>query len=79
MRETSSGREWRDVGDVTLHDPLEAVADTDDVDAFQNSADRGGRYDTVDPGGGTSADEDGEMLMLTHGAILTLSLRRRVA
>ena len=42
----------RDVVDVALHDPLEAVADADDVDAFELGADRRRADDAVDAGGG---------------------------
>jgi len=67
-------RERRDVGSVALHDPFEAVADSDDFDALQDRADRGGRYDAVDPRSGTSADEDCKMLVWVHRQKLTRSL-----
>ena len=35
MRLTASIVERRDVLDVALHEPLEAVADADDLDAFE--------------------------------------------
>ena len=57
----------RDVVDVALHDPLEAVADAEDLDAFERAADGGGADDAVDAGGGAAADEDGELLLMAHG------------
>jgi hypothetical protein len=54
--------------DVALHEPLEAVAHADDVDAFEPGADGGRGDDTVDAGGGAAADEDRETLvMFRHG------------
>ena len=67
-------RERRDVGSVAFHDPLEAIADSYDFDAFQDRANRGRGDDAVDPGRGTSADEDGEMLVWVHRQKLTRSL-----
>ena len=52
------GQGHRLVG-VPLHDPLEPVADADDVDAAETGADGGGADDAVDAGGGAAADEDG--------------------
>jgi hypothetical protein len=37
----------RHVIDVPLHDPLEAVANAEDIDAFEPGADRGGADDAV--------------------------------
>ncbi len=58
------------VVDVPLHDPLEAVADADDLDAFELGADRGRADDAVDAGRGTATDEDREFLVLTHQRLL---------
>ena len=41
-----------DVVGVALHDPLEAVADAEDVDAFEAGADGGGADDALMPGAG---------------------------
>ncbi len=62
MRLTRVDGERRDVVDVALHDPLEAVADADDVDAFELGADGGRADDAVDAGGRTAADEDANFL-----------------
>jgi len=53
------GRERHDVGNVAFHEPFEAIEDTDDVNVLQDSADRGGGNDAIDPWGRTPADEDG--------------------
>ena len=50
--------EGRDVIDVAVHDPLEPVADADDVDARQPSPDRGRADDAVDTGGRSPGHED---------------------
>ncbi len=49
--------------DVALHDPREAVANADDLDAFEASADRGRADDRVDAGGRATTDEDGKLVM----------------
>ena len=59
-------RERRHVVDVALHDPLEAVADAEHVDAFELRADRRRPDDAVDAGRGTAADEDRQLLLLSH-------------
>jgi hypothetical protein len=56
-----------DVVHVALHDPLEAVADPEDLDPIEDPADRGGADDAVDAGSGTTPDEDGQSLLMTHG------------
>ena len=66
MRLTASIVSGRDVIDVPLHQPLEAVADADDVEPFEAGADGGRGDDAVDAGGGSAADEDGEPLMMFH-------------
>ena len=38
--------------DVALHDPLEAVAEPDDLEAFELGADGGGADDALMPGAG---------------------------
>ena len=66
MRLTSSmvsGVTW---STFALHDPLEAVADAEDLDALEPGADGGGADDAVDAGGGAAADEDGEFLRGAH-------------
>ena len=65
MRETVNG-ERCDVLDVSLHEPLEAVTDADDVHAFEPGADGGGRDDAVDARGGTAADQYRQSLMVFH-------------
>ena len=62
MRLTSSMSSGVHVLDVALHDPLEAVADADDLDAFEPAADGRGADDAVDAGGGAAADENCEPL-----------------
>ena len=56
-----------DVVDVALHDPLEAVADADDVDALEPGADGRRADDAVDAGGRAAADQNGEIVMVLHG------------
>ena len=58
----------RDVVDVALHEPLEAVADAEDVEPFEPGADGRRADDAVDAGGGAAADQDGEPLMMFHDA-----------
>ena len=55
------------VVDVALHDPLEAVADAEDLDALEHAADGRGADDAVDAGGGAAADENGQSLLMAHG------------
>ena len=52
--------------DVALHDPLEAVAEPDDVNPFEPGADGRRADDAVDPWGGASTDQDREILMVLH-------------
>src|SRR5207247_8894444 len=52
--------------DVTLHDPLEPVADAEHVDRFQPCPDRGGTDDTVDPRRRPAPDQDRQSLPLGH-------------
>ena len=59
-------RQGRDVFDVPLHEPLEAVADADDVDPLETRADGRCSDDTVDAGRGSAADKDGQSLMMFH-------------
>ena len=59
--------ERRDVIDVPLHQPFEAVADADDVEPLEPGADGGGGDDAVDAGRRPAADEDGEAVMMFHG------------
>ena len=65
-------RERGNVLDVPLHQPLEPVADADDVEAFEPGADGRRGDDTIDPGGRSTADEDGEPLMMFHDESLAL-------
>jgi hypothetical protein len=67
MRLTLVDGQRGDVIDVALHDPLEPVADADDVDAFDPGADGGRADDAVDAGRGTAPDEDGDVLVMIHG------------
>ena len=55
--------ERHDVFDVALHEPLEAVADADDLDALERARMVGGADDAVDAGSGTSAHEDGDLVL----------------
>ena len=65
MRLTLFDGQRRHVLDVALHQPLEPVADADDVDAFQLRAD-GRRADhAVDPGRGAARDEDAHVLVMS--------------
>ena len=59
MRLTESIVSGHRVLGVPLHDPLEPVADADDVEPAETGADRGRADDAVDAGGGTAADENG--------------------
>ena len=59
-------RQRGDVVDVPLHEPLEAVADADDVEPFEAGADGGRGDDAVDAGGGAAADEDRKTLVMFH-------------
>src|SRR5262249_62105916 len=59
-------RQRNHVLDVAAHQPLEAVADPDDLDAFERSADRRRADDAVDAGSGTAADEDAQLVVLLH-------------
>ena len=52
--------ERKDPFDVALHDPLEAVPDADDFDAFQAAADGCGADHAVDAGSRAPADENCE-------------------
>ena len=54
--------ERHDMRRVALHDPLEAVADPDDGDAFEAGADGGGADDAIDAGGRAAADQDGKIV-----------------
>ena len=56
-----------DVIDVPLHQPLEAVADADDVEPLEPRANGGGGDDAVDAGRGPAAHEDGKAVMVLHG------------
>ncbi len=60
--------QFDDVVDVTLHDPLEAVADADDLHARELGADRRRADDAVDARRRSTADKDGELAVLTHRA-----------
>ena len=62
MRLTASMVSGIDVLGVALHEPLEPVADADDVEPVEAGADGGGADDAVDAGGGAAADEDGELV-----------------
>src|SRR5262249_34247707 len=62
--------ERRDVFDVPAHQPLETVADADDVHAFEGGADGGGADDAVDAGGGPAAYQDCEFLVTFHASPL---------
>ena len=66
MRLTAVDGERRDVFDVPVHQPLEAVAHADDVHAFERGADGRGADHAVDAGGGSTADQDGEFLVTFH-------------
>ncbi len=60
-------RERPHVVDVALHDPLEAVADPEHLDALEQAAD-GGRADhAVDAGSGPAPDQDRQSLLMAHG------------
>ena len=59
-------RERHDMVDIALHDPGEAVADADDVEAFEPGADGRRADDRVDARGRATADENGELVM-RHG------------
>ena len=52
-----------DMVDVALHDPLEAVPDAQDLDVLELGPDRGRANDAVDAGGGSAADQDGQLVL----------------
>ena len=58
--------ERHDVIDVALHDPLEPVADAEDVDAFEPGADGGRADDAVDAGRRAAADENRQLMVMLH-------------
>ena len=62
MRLTESIVSGHRVVGVALHDPLEPVADANDVQPCETRANRGGADDAVDTGSGTAADEDCELV-----------------
>ena len=62
----SIDRQWDDMVDVALHDPLEAVAYPEHAHLLDPRPDSGGTNNTVDAGGGAAADENGEVLMALH-------------
>jgi hypothetical protein len=49
--------------DITLHDPLESVADADDIDTLEPAADGGGANDAVDARGRAAADKNRKTLV----------------
>ena len=55
---------------VALHDPLEAVAHPEDVDAVEIAANRRGADDAVDAGRRTAADQDREVVMMFHQSMM---------
>ena len=55
------------VVDVALHDPLEAVADAEHLDALEDGADGGRADDAVDAGRRAAADEDRQPVVGVHG------------
>ena len=61
------GRQAGGPFDVSLHQPLEPVADADDLDAFELAADGCGADDAVDAGRRPAADEDCDALVMCDG------------
>jgi hypothetical protein len=59
-------RQRDDVIDVAAHQPFEAVADADDIEAVEARPDRRGADDAVDAWSWTTADENGEPPMTFH-------------
>ena len=55
------------VVDVALHDPLEAVVDAETSTPSRTARIVAAPITLLMPGGGPPADEDGEVLLLTHG------------
>src|SRR4026209_1753947 len=66
-------RQRRDVLDVALHDPFEAVANADHVHTLEPCTDRRGADDAVQARRGTAPAEDGELVMLIHEADIVIS------
>ena len=64
-------RERDDVLDVALHDPLEAVADADDLDAFEPRADRRRADHAVDARGRPAADENRHVGVVFHAGMIS--------
>src|SRR5678816_1017081 len=58
--------ERRRVVDVAVHDPLEAVTDADDFDAFELAANGGRGDDAVDAGRGPSGNQYREARLMRH-------------
>ena len=56
--------------DVALHDPFEAVAQADDLEAFELGADRRGADDAVDARCRAAADENGEFPVVLHDSMI---------
>ena len=56
---------------VALHQPLEAVADPQDLDALKDPPDGRRADDAVDAGSRPSSDEYRQPLLVTHGAQTT--------
>ena len=59
-------RQGHDVGDVVLHEPLEALLDPDDVDALHARPDRRRSDHAVDTRRGAAAHDDCQSLLMFH-------------
>src|SRR5262245_22887004 len=60
----------RDVLDIALHQPLESVANADDVYSLERGANGRGADDRVDAGGWTASDQDSQLLVMFHSSII---------
>jgi hypothetical protein len=61
------------MADITLHDPLETVAQADDFHLFEPSPDGGRPYDAVYAGSGTAGNQDREVLVVLHKSMIAES------
>ena len=63
-------REWGDVFDISLHQPLESVAHAHDVHSFEGGSNRRSTDDCIDAGGRAAPHQDGQFLMMFHASII---------
>jgi hypothetical protein len=64
------------MADITLHDPLETVAQADDFQLLEPGPDGGRPDDAVDAGSWTASDENCEVLVVLHTTMIAESRGR---